>query len=175
MTDPYADPYSDRYVHRPVVDLSAADTTTFGVSSLHGEVHGDVQDAGHPDAPGRGDRDGEDLGDGFEGEFEPRAYVLTRGRTKPDCELDMLSVLATTDIGATTRYAPPYDQMVELCSEPVSVAEVSAQMALPLTVTKILLSDLILLDAVVDRLPVFDEPKIYLMERVLDGLRRYTA
>lgn len=167
MTDPYP-----RHLYTApdhfAGDPSAADTTTFDVgAAFPGEMTGGVAE----DVRSYSDWGGGGLLDGV----EPRSYVITRGRTRPDHELDMLSVVVTTSSGAQERFTPPYDQLVELCGAPLSVAEVSAQMGLPLTVTKILLSDLLELDAVVARLPVFDDPKVHVLERVLDGLRSFTA
>ncbi|WP_040788582.1 DUF742 domain-containing protein [Nocardia paucivorans] len=74
-----------------------------------------------------------------------RLYAVTRGRARPARpELSMNSLVV--DIGRGTilrRTDPEYAAIVRLCAVPQSVAEVSAHLHLPLTLTKILVGDLI--------------------------------
>ena len=65
-------------------------------------------------------------------------------------------------------------QIVELCREPLAVAEVSAHLHLPLGVTKVLVSDLASDNLVMTHsvaLTDSDRPDTGLLERVLDGLQ----
>lgn len=187
----YSDPYNgayggvDRPVDKPVdgyvdngvnsgsLDADDEDGGEYsgeysgGYGGGHDEVRGDLSVAGEY---------GDWRHDTVVGGLEARSYVLTRGRTQPAHEFDMLSVVvATAEPHIMGRLIPPYDQLVDLCADAVTVAEISAQANLPLTVTKILLSDLLEVDAITARLPAFDDPKVHVLERVLDGLRRLTA
>lgn len=187
MTDAYHNGRTSYGLH-DLPDTSTEDTASFDVDrSLSGDLAdrdmtdrdalypGDVDDAGHRAADTdtwiRVDQD--DWAD-VAGFVEPRSYVLTAGRTHPSRDFDMLSVVAATS-GPRTPLNPPYDLLLDLCTEPVSVAEISARAELSVTVTKILLSDLVDINAVTTRMPAFDDPNVVLLERVLDGLRRFTA
>jgi hypothetical protein len=59
-----------------------------------------------------------------------------------------------------------------LCVDPISVAEVSARIALPLGVTRVVLDDMARGGLVVLHTTATDRPSRELMERVLDGLER---
>jgi Protein of unknown function (DUF742) len=74
-----------------------------------------------------------------------RPYAVTRGRTMgAGHDLDMLTLVVTADPPPTLRRVEPeYAQIVRLCRQPQSVAEVSALLKQPLAVTKILVGDLI--------------------------------
>ncbi|MBF6178970.1 MULTISPECIES: DUF742 domain-containing protein [Nocardia] len=74
-----------------------------------------------------------------------RLYAVTRGRgraRRPD--LDMTTLVVDIHRGAASRRTEPeYAAIIGLCRTPLSVAEVSAHLRLPLTVTKVLIGDLI--------------------------------
>ncbi|WP_040833365.1 DUF742 domain-containing protein [Nocardia brevicatena] len=74
-----------------------------------------------------------------------RLYAVTRGRGRPARpELNMDSLVVDVAPGTTLRRTDPeYAAIVRVCSVPQSVAEVSAQLRLPLTLTKVLIGDLI--------------------------------
>ena len=65
---------------------------------------------------------------------------------------------------------PEYRRILELCRFPVSVAEVSAALQLPLGVVKILLGDLLERRLLIHRPAAAPAPDV--MRKVLDGLRR---
>src|SRR3954469_16720968 len=75
-----------------------------------------------------------------------RPYALTRGRTRASREgLELIAIIVTA---ATTSFAPAgagpeHLAILEMCVRPLSVAEVSAKMKLPLGVVRVLLSDLL--------------------------------
>lgn len=74
-----------------------------------------------------------------------RLYAVTRGRgraARP--ELNTGTLLLDAGIGLPVRRSEPeYTAIVRLCRVQQSVAEVSAQLGLPLTLTKVLIGDLI--------------------------------
>ncbi|GAA3765397.1 hypothetical protein HDA32_001687 [Spinactinospora alkalitolerans] len=105
-----------------------------------------------------------------------RPYTMTGGRTRPvDTGLDMISVVV-----ATRRHVdqvalePEHASILDLCRRPVSVAEISAHLDIPLTVVKVLLSDLISKGDVLARapLPAAELPQMNVLQAVLDGIRR---
>jgi hypothetical protein len=104
-----------------------------------------------------------------------RPYAVARGRTRPtrhDLELITLVVAVTAD--NRIDMDPEYWRIVEICQRPLSVAEVSAMLKLPLVVIKVLLSDLIDWGFVVFRSPprTSDVPNMELLQAVLDGIRK---
>ncbi|PXX70917.1 uncharacterized protein DUF742 [Nocardia tenerifensis] len=106
-----------------------------------------------------------------------RPYALTRGRTAgAGPELDMLtSVVADETAGPTRRLEPEYADILRLCRVSQSVAEVSAQLRLPLAVTKILVGDLIGDGQLIFRAPVPTEAgpeDLNILRAVLDGIRK---
>ncbi|QIS04501.1 DUF742 domain-containing protein [Nocardia brasiliensis] len=106
-----------------------------------------------------------------------RPYALTRGRTTgAGPELDMLtSVVADDAAGPLRRTEPEYADILRLCRVSQSVAEVSAQLRLPLAVTKILVGDLIGDGQLIFRAPVPTEAgpeDLNILRAVLDGIRK---
>jgi Protein of unknown function (DUF742) len=103
-----------------------------------------------------------------------RPYTVSNGRTRPTQELDLVSQVVATGTVPAGRLDLEYARALGLCQGPVSVAEVAAQMRLPVMVTKVLLSDLIDCGALITQAPwsVSDPHDPKLLEAVLDGLRR---
>jgi hypothetical protein len=114
-------------------------------------------------------------------EMEPssglvRPYFRTKGRTRPDRELAVEVLVATSKTGhrATSLRVPEHRAICELCLDTKSVAEVAAHLGLPLGVVRVLISDLLGLGLVIAHpanASVGDRPSIDFMERVLSGLR----
>ena len=105
-----------------------------------------------------------------------RPYAVTNGRTAPSTPLDLLSLVRATGSGMVgpSQLGIEHSQALELCQAPTSVAEVSALLHRPVTVTKVLLSDLIELGAVIAKFAPSEysnDPAI--LEAVIDGLRRF--
>lgn len=97
-----------------------------------------------------------------------RPYVFTGGRTRPDVELELETLVS---VGPR----PPRDHhaVVGLCRRPISVAEVAALMGVPLGVARVVVGDLAAQGAlVVHATGVQDVPDLAFLERVLTGLRR---
>jgi hypothetical protein len=105
-----------------------------------------------------------------------RPYALTGGRTRPVVPgLDMISTVVALCPASELRGPPPEQAaIVEVCQRAISVAEISAHLDLPLSVVKVLVSDLVADGAVVarDPVPVAELPETNLLQAVLDGIRR---
>ena len=104
-----------------------------------------------------------------------RPYTMTRGRTSTEVELTIETMIRSTPERATGRpSAPEAAAIVRLCADPQSVAEISAHLHLPLQVVKVLVGDLVMVDAVTTHRGGFQDdgrPDLALLERVLDGLQ----
>ncbi|KAA0940145.1 MULTISPECIES: DUF742 domain-containing protein [Streptomyces] len=103
-----------------------------------------------------------------------RPYQVSNGRTRPSTALDLLSHVRATGVTPLGYLGPEHAQALELCRDPVSVAEVAAHLKLPAAVTKVLLSDLVDCGALSTKAPTFHHNPTdrSLLEAVLDGLRR---
>ena len=105
-----------------------------------------------------------------------RPYTVTGGRTRPrgNWKFDLVDMVARTAHAMdTTFFSPERSRILQLCNAPISVAEVSAGLALPLGVVRVLLDDmmhenLIEVRVVAQRGIVTDTN---LLSRVLSGLR----
>jgi Protein of unknown function (DUF742) len=102
-----------------------------------------------------------------------RPYTVSAGRTRPTVELDLLSLVIATG-KPTAGMDPEHLRVLDLCRAPVSVAEVSAHMRLPVVVTKVLLADLVQCEAMATRAPrpASAATDRVLLEKLLDGLQR---
>jgi hypothetical protein len=105
-----------------------------------------------------------------------RPYSVTRGRTQPArTDLDLIT-LVVSDTHEHVEMEPEYTEVLRLCRTPLSIAEISAMLALPVAVVKILVADLIEHGYVAFRSPrsvVDDEPpNMNVLRAVLDGIRR---
>jgi Protein of unknown function (DUF742) len=105
-----------------------------------------------------------------------RPYALTGGRTEPATGemLDLISIVARAGAGDRDQagLSPECRKILVLCGNPVTVADVASDTALPLGVVRVLLADLL----VQGRLTVLrqnagERPSTDLLEEVLDGLR----
>ncbi len=75
-----------------------------------------------------------------------RPYTVTGGRTRPrgNWKFDLADIVARTPGAADAGYSgPERGRILELCRSPVSVAELSAGVGLPLGVVRVLLGDLL--------------------------------
>jgi Protein of unknown function (DUF742) len=100
-----------------------------------------------------------------------RPYVLTRGRTRSRYELAIETLVSA--VPAATGDPGTHGDIVELCREPRSVAEVAALRGVPLGVAKVVLGDLAEAGVIaVHRTADAAGPGLALMRRVLGGLRR---
>ncbi|ANZ35799.1 hypothetical protein BBK82_06575 [Lentzea guizhouensis] len=104
-----------------------------------------------------------------------RAYAWTGGRTTSEVHLEIETLVSVNErSGSAVR--PEHQEVLALCSQPRSVAEIAALRGLPLGVTRVLLGDMAghgLIDVHRTASSYGDErPDGDLMERVLAGLRR---
>ncbi len=105
-----------------------------------------------------------------------RPYALTGGRTQPAGEQIDLVAQVTAARGAHADHfelAPEHHRLLGLCRGPVSVAELAAELDLPLGVVRIFLSDLRRLGLVMIHPPTstgFSDVRI--LKEVADALRR---
>ncbi|MCU1643232.1 MAG: hypothetical protein JWN03_3507 [Nocardia sp.] len=105
-----------------------------------------------------------------------RLYAVTRGRGRVERpELDLTTLVVDAYPGmALRRTEPEYTMIVRLCRTPLSVAEVAAHLRLPVTMTKVLLGDLIDDGRLVYRsppIPTGNSSDMGLLHAVLAGIR----
>lgn len=110
-----------------------------------------------------------------------RPYTVTGGRTEPaDGEvLDLIAVVVAGGNNAGTgddpmRLTPEHRRILGLCKQPVTLADIAADTALPVGVVRVLLADLILQQAVTvvrNRPTVAQLPSNDLLKEILNGLR----
>ncbi|KAB8156715.1 DUF742 domain-containing protein [Streptomyces sp. 3MP-14] len=107
-----------------------------------------------------------------------RPYAMTGGRTRPRYQLAIEALVSTTaDPMRLQGQLPEHQRICQLCYEVKSVAEVSALLAIPLGVARILVADLAEAGLVAIHQPGHDgepggQPDVTLLERVLSGLRK---
>ena len=106
-----------------------------------------------------------------------RPYALTGGRTRSANDLPIETIVKSTlrGLSMASQLTLERKRIVMMCVEPLSIAEISAHMRVPLGVARVLVGDMSaesLLET--NKLPVArpgDRPDIKLLERVLDGLQ----
>lgn len=106
-----------------------------------------------------------------------RPYTWTRGRTRPAQDLALETLVSASGHHPDPRRAASseHQAVVELCAQPLSVAEVAALLVLPLGIARVLLADMIDLGLIRvhgNAVEPGDQPDLELMERVLAGLHR---
>ena len=105
-----------------------------------------------------------------------RAYTITSGRTKTTVDLPMEATLRMLPRDADVPLSASAWQVLDVCDKR-SVAEVSALVAMPIGVVRVLLGDLVeqglvRVQATITESSSKDE-RIELIERTLRGLRSY--
>ena len=106
-----------------------------------------------------------------------RPYAVTGGRTRPAANraLELEALVFTTAHGrAMVRNLDPEQQdIVLLCQNIQSIAEISARLNLPVGVARVLVGDMIDAGLVHVTRPArpTERPDVALMEKVLDGLQ----
>ncbi len=105
-----------------------------------------------------------------------RPYALTGGRTRPVSDLPLETLIRTTPQGqsAVPRLVLEHKAIATMCVSPLSVAEISAHLKVPLGVVRVLVGDMAaegLLDTNRPQASSNDRPDIKLLERVLNGLQ----
>jgi hypothetical protein len=104
-----------------------------------------------------------------------RPYAMTGGRTRPTHDdLEIEALVSTTSVGQPTpKLTVEQRAIAALCHDLLSIAEVSAQLHLPLGVIRVLVGDMADEHLVMIYRPTHagDRPDRALLERVLHGLR----
>ncbi|MET8832621.1 DUF742 domain-containing protein [Micromonospora sp. NPDC004540] len=104
-----------------------------------------------------------------------RPYTVTGGRlTSEHGQLDLISlVVARRSAPASAQLFPEQARIVERCNRPLSVAEVAADLQLPLGTVRVLLGDLLAAGLIETHEPpaLSGVPSRELLEALLDGLR----
>ncbi|MFI2649208.1 DUF742 domain-containing protein [Micromonospora fulviviridis] len=104
-----------------------------------------------------------------------RPYTVTRGRlTAEHGGLDLITlVVARRAAPATAQLFPEQARIIERCHRPLSVAEVAADLGLPLGTVRVLLGDLLAAGLIETHEPLTlsGVPSRELLEALLDGLR----
>ncbi len=105
-----------------------------------------------------------------------RPYAMTRGRTRPatgDFDLITLVVATQAELSVHTGLGPEHVAIMRLCQRPLSVAEVSAYLDLPVGIVRVLLGDLLDRGLILARGPQAEAqgPSQRVLKAVINGLR----
>ncbi|GHE77940.1 hypothetical protein GCM10018785_52710 [Streptomyces longispororuber] len=109
-----------------------------------------------------------------------RPYAMTRGRTTSPAQhrLDLIAVVVAEsradDTEADQTLSPEHVDIVDLCRDsPQSVAELAAELDLPIGVVRVLIGDLVddRLVHVTRPVPPAELPDESILRDVIDGLR----
>jgi hypothetical protein len=106
-----------------------------------------------------------------------RPYALTRGRTRPAGEfLDLIALVTAVRGIEVDRYSldPEHLALLAMCRLPASVADLAADLDLPVGVVQVLLADLRTRSLIVVHQPAPPSqlPDPHILREVADGLRR---
>jgi hypothetical protein len=104
-----------------------------------------------------------------------RPYAMTHGRTRPAKDtFDLICLVASAGPSeAAFGLEPEHVHILDLCQRPLSVAEISARLDLPVGVVRVLLDDLLERNSIVVRAPmsVARMPSKRVLKAVINGLR----
>lgn len=106
-----------------------------------------------------------------------RPYAMTGGRTRPKVDLPLETLVRTNDRGRSVRHEVGSEErrILELATDPLSVAEISAHLGVVLGVARVLVGDLVAGGRLDRSTPATatptGAPDVSLLERVLDGLK----
>ena len=106
-----------------------------------------------------------------------RSYVLTQGRTRSNADLPIETLVKVTAAGtsAAPRLQLERKKIIGLCNNPLSIAEISAHLSIPLGVARVLVGDMaeegLLTSYKPQHAQTGERPDLKLLERVLDGLQ----
>ncbi len=112
-----------------------------------------------------------------DGGLRARPYVLTKGRTRARSDLAVETLVSSEPNAQWHRHRPgsEYRKLGQLCTTPVSVAEIAANLSVPLGVARVLITDLADTGFLrVHTAPANPggRPDRALLDRVLAGLQR---
>lgn len=104
-----------------------------------------------------------------------RLYVITRGRSggSETTTIDLVTLIVSQTT-PTPAMQPEHASIVRICQSPLSVAEISAYLHLPVSVVTVLVTDLLADSHVEARalVPRAKLPEPSLIEAVMHGLQR---
>jgi DNA-directed RNA polymerase specialized sigma24 family protein len=103
-----------------------------------------------------------------------RPHVVTGGRAHPTRNTVELVTLVTAAHDQVAGLSPEKRRAMQLCrGGSLSVAEVAAHLSLPISVTKVLISDLVDSGHILAQTPAAraELPQMEILQEVLDGLR----
>ena len=104
------------------------------------------------------------------------AYALTHGRTRAqgvDLPLEAVAVVTQHGVDRYAAMSRERRDILDLCAQPASVAEVAAHLAVPLGVARVLVGDLAVGGHLAVHLPqqADGRPSPQILIRLLEGLR----
>jgi hypothetical protein len=105
-----------------------------------------------------------------------RLYTVTGGRSTADDDAFDLVTLIVSECDPTPGMQSEHVRILGLCRRPTAVVEIAAEVGLPVTVVRILLSDLLATGRITARRPpvtrsAASRPDSELLQEVLHGLR----
>jgi hypothetical protein len=113
----------------------------------------------------------------FDDEAGPvvRPYAMTRGRTRPTQDLDVVALILAVQeaVPLGLGFEPEHSHILESSRRPISIAELAAHLDLPLGVVRVLIDDLVSAGCVVVR-PAPTTAELHsrrVLEAVINGLR----
>ncbi|MEV6107881.1 DUF742 domain-containing protein [Streptomyces sp. NPDC051940] len=106
-----------------------------------------------------------------------RLYTLTGGRSRPSSDDFDLVTLVVSECEPAAGMQKEHVAILRMCRFPTAVVEIAAELKLPVSITKILLADLLVAGKVTARHPRSASTRSALpdsdtLERLLVGLRR---
>ncbi|MCU7704110.1 DUF742 domain-containing protein [Streptomyces albidoflavus] len=110
-----------------------------------------------------------------EGSNPERLYVLTGGTGGAErAPIDLVTLIVARSGPPPPTAHPEQAAVLRLCRRPLSVAELSAYLALPFSVVTILLTDLLSAELIESRAPITRAtlPDRSLLEAVMHGLQK---
>ncbi|WP_163509874.1 DUF742 domain-containing protein [Fodinicola acaciae] len=105
-----------------------------------------------------------------------RLYTLTGGRSRPGRDCFDLVTLVVSEAAPAQGMQSEHVAILRMCQQPVAVVEIAADLRLPVSITKILLSDMLDAEWISVRHPRTQRGTTRLadpstLEKVLVGLR----
>jgi hypothetical protein len=112
----------------------------------------------------------------IDGEDPDRLYTLTSGRSRADDRDIDLVTLIVSKAAPVAGMQSEYAKILRMCRAPTAVVEISSELGLPVSVVKILVSDLLGAGQVVARHPSSARagtrlPDADFLKKVLSGLQ----
>ena len=110
---------------------------------------------------------------GWDEEGPERLYVITGGRadSAERAGIDLVTLIVSRS-EPLVGMQPEHAAILRVCASPLSVAEISAYLRLPVSVITVLLADLLDEGRVEARVPSPALPDVALIEAVIHGLQK---